>query len=292
MVDAAQAAHRCWLSGKALTLTLGAHIRANGIRQHYLHCPGPGPRVLIVPGIVSPAILWRHVVEWLQATHDCYALDVRGRGLSETGIHLDYGLDACTADLVGFVRTMGIAPLTLVGHSMGGRIAAKAADTAPELFDALVLLDPPTSGPGRRPYPVPKSRTLGLLRSAQRAEAPPAVRAPDSQPWPDELLRLRREWLPTCDERAVHAAYDDFHTQDLFADLAGAQMPVSLIAAGIGDVVSDADIDEMRRVHADLRAVRLAGVGHQMQAENFTAFKQALGAMLSKQRPETERGDS
>lgn len=292
MVDAAHAAHPCWLSGKALTLTLGAHIRANGIRQHYLHCPGAGPRVLIVPGIVSPAILWRHVGEWLQASHDCFALDVRGRGLSETGVHLDYSLDACAADLVGFVRTMDLAPLTLVGHSMGARIAAKAAITAPELFDSLVLLDPPTSGPGRRPYPVPKSRTLGLLRSAQRAEATPAVQAPESQPWPDELLRLRREWLPTCDERAVHAAYDDFHAQDLFADLAGAQMPVSLIAAGTGDVVSDADIEEMRRVHAGLRAVRLAGVGHQMQAENFAAFRQALGAMLNKQEPVTERGDS
>jgi len=232
------------------------------------------------------------VGEWLQASHDCFVLDVRGRGLSEAGPHLDYGLDACAADLVGFVRTMDLAPLTLVGHSMGARIAAKAAVTAPELFDALVLLDPPTSGPGRRPYPVPKSRTLGLLRSAQRAEAPPAIQPPQPQPWPDELLQLRREWLPTCDERAVHAAYDDFHAQDLFADLVGAPMPVSLIAAGTGGVVSDADIDEMRHVHAGLRAVRLAGVGHQMQAENFAAFRQALGAMLRKQEPETERGDS
>ena len=279
-----------------MTLTLGAHIWANGIRQHYLHCPGDGPRVLIIPGIVSPAILWRHVGEWLQATHDCFALDVRGRGLSEAGVHLDYGLDACAADLVGFVRTMDLAPLTLVGHSMGARIAAKAAVTAPELFVSLVLLDPPTSGPGRRPYPVPKARTLALLQSAHRAEASPAVQAQGSRPWPDELLRLRSEWLPTCDERAVHAAYDDFHAQDLFADLARAPMPVSLIAAGTGDVVSDADIEEMRCVHAGLRAVRLAGVGHQMQAENFAVFRQALGAMLGihepEKEPETERGDS
>lgn len=269
-------------SGEALTQTSGAHTWANCIRQHYLHFAGLGPRVLIVPGIVSPAILWRHVGEWLCATHDCYVLDVRGRGLSESGDHLDYGLDVCAADLVAFVRTLQLGPLALVGHSMGARIAARsAAKAGSELFSSLVLLDPPTSGPGRRPYPIPKSRTLALLRSAQRAEATSAALAKGARPWPDSLQRLRTEWLPTCDERAVHAAYDDFHAQDLFEDLSHTSMPVSLIAAGTGDVVSDADIDEMRSVRPDLRAVRLAGVGHQMQAEDFEAFRRALDAMLA-----------
>lgn len=275
-----------------MTLVSGAHVRANGIRQHYLHFAGAGPRVLIVPGIVSPAILWRHVGEWLRATHDCFVLDVRGRGLSESGSHLDYGFDACAGDLVAFVRTMGLGPAIVIGHSMGARIAVRAASEAPELFDSLVLLDPPTSGPGRRPYPIPKFRTLELLRSAQRADAPATARASGTRPWPDDLQRLRAEWLPSCDERAVHVAYDDFHTQDLFADLARTSIPVSLIAAGTGDVVSDADIEEMRRVRAGLRAVRLPGVGHQMQAEDFAAFSHMLGAMLGNQDSETGRGAS
>ena len=264
-----------------MTPTNGAHVWANGIRQHYLHFAGAGPRVLIVPGIVSPAILWRHVGEWLCATHDCFVLDVRGRGLSESGAHLDYGFDVCAADLVAFVSALKLGPLTLVGHSMGARIAVRAASAAPELFDSLVLLDPPTSGPGRRPYPIPKSRTLALLRSAWRAEPATATPLPGSSLWPEDLLRLRNEWLPTCDERAVHAAYDDFHAQDLFADLAQTVIPVSLIAAGIGEVVSDEDIADMRRARPDLRAVRLLGVGHQMQAEAFAAFSAALADMLS-----------
>ena len=237
-----------------MTHASGAHVRANGIRQHYLHFAGPGPRVLIVPGIVSPAILWSHVGEWLRATHDCFVLDVRGRGLSESGAHLDYGLAACASDLVDFIRTMALDPVIVVGHSMGARIAARAAGEAPGLFGALVLVDPPTSGPGRRPYPIPKARTLALLRAAQASggkppgaapaeAAPPALQPAAPRPWPEALQRLRAEWLPTCDERAVHVAYDDFHGQDLFADLARAAVPVSLIAAGTGEVVSDADID-------------------------------------------------
>jgi N-formylmaleamate deformylase len=259
----------------------GAHVRANGIRQHYVHFASRGPALLVVPGIVSPAVLWRHVGEWLSAEYDCYVLDVRGRGLSEAGPHLDYSVDACAQDVIAFVQATSIERPIVLGHSMGGRIALRAAAQAPGLFGGLVLIDPPTSGPGRRPYPVPKARTVDLLRAAHRGEAMEAIRRSSAAPWPEDLLQLRAEWLSTCDERAVHVAYDDFHNQDIFADLAQTKEPVSLLCAGEGGVVSDADIAQMKQLRSDLHATRLPGVGHQMQAENFAAFKQALAGILS-----------
>ncbi|ARP81206.1 hypothetical protein CAL12_10375 [Bordetella genomosp. 8] len=262
----------------------GAHIRANGIRQHYLHFSGDRPAAVIVPGIVSPAILWSHVGEWLCAEHDCYVLDVRGRGLGEAGPHLDYGVDACAQDVVSFIQARGLHQPIVLGHSMGGRIALRAAAQTPGVFGGLVLIDPPTSGPGRRPYPVPKARTVDLLRAAHRGEALEAIQRSKAAPWPEDLQRLRAEWLSTCDERAVHVAYDDFHNQDIFADLAKTKEPVSLLCAGDGGVVSDDDIAKMKQLRSDLHAVRLPGVGHQMQAENFDAFKQALAGILSRHR--------
>ncbi len=258
----------------------GAHLRVNGIRQHYLHFPGSGPCVLIIPGIVSPAMLWCHVGAWLAESRECFILDVRGRGLSESGPHLDYGFDACAADVVAFAQAMAREAATVVGHSMGARIALRAAASSPGLFGELILVDPPTSGPGRRPYPVPKARTLAMLRAARRGEALQA----GANPWPADLQQLRAQWLPTCDERAVHAAYDDFHGQDMFADMERVAEPLSLICAGDGGVVDDTDLAEMHRRRADLRSVRLPGVGHQMQAENFAAFRQALDGMLDRHR--------
>lgn len=255
----------------------GGHVRANGIRQHYLHFPGEGRPVVIVPGIVSPAALWTHVGERLVPRFDCHVLDVRGRGLSESGPHLDYGLDACAQDLIAFVEALGLAPQPIViGHSMGARIALRAAAQAAGRLHSLVLLDPPTSGPGRRPYPVPLARTLALLRAAQRGEAAAALRASTATPWPEALQQLRAEWLSTCDERAVFAANEDFHGQDMFADLAQSELPISLICAGEGGVVADTDVDDMRSRRPALHAVRLAGVGHQMQAENPEAFCRLL----------------
>jgi N-formylmaleamate deformylase len=264
-----------------MTASCGAHVRVNGIRQHYLRFGGSGQCVVIVPGIISPAILWEHVGRWLSATFDCFVLDVRGRGLSEAGAHLDYGLTACGRDLAGFVRTLGLSKATVIGHSMGARIALRSTAEAPELFGSLILVDPPTSGPGRRPYPIAKSRTLSLLHAAYRGEVLTALQAGTAKAWPKELERARAEWLPSCDERALHVAYDCFHDEDMFADLARTTEPVSVIAAGEGGVVSDADIEEMRRIRPDIHALRVPAVGHQMQAEDFDVFRQVLGEVLN-----------
>jgi N-formylmaleamate deformylase len=268
-------------------LPLGSHVRVNGIRQHALRFGGRGARMVVVPGIVSPAMLWAHVGQWLGACCEVHVLDVRGRGLSEAGPHLDYGVEACARDVAGFVREKQLGPVIVMGHSMGARIAARAVARFGEHFRAAVLLDPPTSGPGRRPYPIPAERTLGLLRAAQRGEAWAAPVAgtgtgtgTGTGVWPDDLQHLRAEWLPTCDERAVRQAYEDFHGEDFFADLAQAPVPLSLLCAGEGGVVSDEDVAEMQRLHPDIAVVRLAGVGHQMQAENFGAFKRALAPLL------------
>jgi N-formylmaleamate deformylase len=258
-------------------------IRANGIRQHYIHFAGGDRRVLVVPGIVSPAILWSHVGKWLAPDYDCFVLDVRGRGLSESGAHLDYGVDSCAKDVAAFIGEARMGPTVVIGHSMGARIALRMATQDPELLRALVLVDPPTGGPGRRTYPIPLARTLGLLRAAHRGEAAEALRTSTAAPWPAELQRLRAEWLSTCDERAVYAAYEDFHSQDMFADLAKSTLPVSLICAGEGGVVSDADVDEMLQLRPGMETVRLQGAGHQMQAEDFIGFKNVLGDILARQ---------
>lgn len=263
-----------------MQLPRGFHVRANGIRLHYLRYGARGPRLVIVPGIVSPAMLWAHVAEWLAACSECFVIDVRGRGLSEAGAHLDYGLDACAEDLCAFVREIELGPAIWVGHSMGARIALRAAARGAAPLGSLVLLDPPTSGPGRRSYPIPAERTLGLLRAAHRGEGQAALASGAGVPWPEELQRLRAEWLTTCDERVVPAAYADFHGQDMFADLARAQVPTSLICAGEGGVVTEDDVAEMLRLRPDISVVRLAGVGHQMQAEDFGAFRRALADVL------------
>lgn len=92
------------------TLLYGANVHANGIRQHCLRFGGTGKPLLLVPGIVSPAALWQPVGRRLGRHFDVYVLDVRGRGLSESGPHLDYSIDACADDVIALTCSRHFHP--------------------------------------------------------------------------------------------------------------------------------------------------------------------------------------
>jgi N-formylmaleamate deformylase len=263
----------------------GAHVHANGIRQHYLcYCSATAenrglPPVIIVPGITSPAVTWGFVAERLASKVDTYVLDVRGRGLSAAGTHLDYSLDAQAADLIALAEALGLKQYSVVGHSMGARIAIRAARTQPEGLTRAVLVDPPMSGPGRRPYPANLSWYTDSIQQAQKGIDLHAMRT-FCPSWTDEQLILRAQWLHTCDERAVRISFDGFHSDDVHADLGNLRCPSLLITAGRGDVVRDEDVSECLQLAPAMSHARVAGAGHMIPWDDEEGFYKAFSSFL------------
>lgn len=268
----------------------GGNVHANGIRQHYLRYGGEKAGrdpVVIVPGITSPAITWGFVAERFGQQFDTYVLDVRGRGLSSASDTLDYSLDAQAHDLLGFLEAMDFRQASILGHSMGGRIAVRAARIDSERGAAasvtriarVAMIDPPVSGPGRRAYPAQlpwyvDSMALaraGIDRERMRRFCPT---------WTDEQLQLRAEWLHTCDERAIRASYDGFHTDDVHADMPYVKQPALLMKAGRGDVIRDADIAELRDLIPQLDVSTVQNAGHMIPWDDEEGFYAACGAFF------------
>lgn len=272
------------------TFLYGGNVHANGIRQHYLRYGGTADgrdardAVIIVPGITSPAITWGFVGERFGTRFDTYVLDVRGRGLSSAGDALDYSLDAQAADVIAFAQALGLARYQIVGHSMGGRIGIRAARAKPAGLTRLVMVDPPVSGPGRRAYPAQLPWYVDSIRLATEGADAEAMRR-FCPTWTDDQLRLRAEWLHTCDERAVLASFDGFHTDDIHVDLPHIGVPTLLITAARGDVVLPADVEELKSLRPGLLEVRVPDAGHMIPWDNeagfYAAFADFLGAPLA-----------
>jgi len=267
------------------TFLYGANVAANGIRQHYLRYGGSGgargerAAIIVIPGITSPAITWGFVGEVFGRAFDTYVIDVRGRGLSEASPLLDYSLDAQGDDVVAFASALGLKRFTLVGHSMGARIAARAAMHKPAGLESVVLVDPPVSGPGRREYPGKTPwyvNSMALARDGMDVESMRAF----LPTWTDDELRLRAEWLHTCDERAVLKSYEGFHTDNFHADAAQLHVPSLLITAERGDVVRDEDVAELQRATPSMEHVRVPGAGHMIPWDNAEGFYTAFGEFL------------
>lgn len=264
----------------------GGHVHANGVRQHYLRYGGPKPGrdpIILLPGITSPAITWGFVGERLGAAFDVYILDIRGRGLSEASADLDYSLDAQADDAIAFAAALDLQTYAIVGHSMGARIAIRAARSHPAGLTRVVLIDPPVSGPGRRPYPANLAWYTDSMAVARRGAGIDEMRR-FCPTWTDAQLQLRAEWLHSCDERAILTSFDGFHTDDIHADLPHLAVPARLIVAERGDVVTDDDVAEIKTLCASIEVTRVADAGHMIPWDNepgfYRAFEDFLGSRI------------
>ncbi len=265
----------------ASTFLYGAHLQANGIRQHYLRYGGEGTPIILIPGITSPAITWGFVGERLGRHFDAYLLDVRGRGISEAGPHLDYRIDACARDVVELANALGLKDYILMGHSMGGRFAIRAARNPKSSVRKIVLLDPPVGGPGRREYPIPFVWLENSMRAAQRGAGVEEMRT-FMPTWEDHQIRLRTEWLPSCDMRAIEVAYRGFHEDDIHSDLPHLKIPVLLVAAGKGGVILPEDEIEFKKLLPLIQIERVEKAGHLMPWDDFEGFFRAMNGFLGK----------
>lgn len=131
-----------------------AYVEANDIRLHYLSWGDEGspPLVLLHPtGFL--AWTWHPVAERLAtAGYRVLAYDARGHGDSDKPPD-DYHWQRMVDDLKNFLDRLSLRGLPLVGHSMGGGVAAYLAARHPGYASHLVLIEPIIFPAGERPNP-------------------------------------------------------------------------------------------------------------------------------------------
>jgi N-formylmaleamate deformylase len=162
---------------------------------------------------------------------------------------------------------------------MGGRIAIRLAAHAPECVGKLVLVDPPVSGPGRRPYPLPLDWYLDSIDKVSRGQGLEEMRK--ALPWSDEHLELRMEWLPTCDKTAVAESHKSFHEEEIHSDLPKIRSETFLMYAEKGGTISDSEADEFVRALRKGRKQRIDGAGHMIPWDRLEAFVSAVRTFLA-----------
>ena len=127
-------------------------VEIAGCAVYLRHWPagdgGGGGRMLLVHGTRANTHWWDHVARLLSPQVDCTAIDLSGNGRSSRRPRYT---PALWAEEVRVAASSGRS--TLVGHSMGGRLALIAAARYPELFDQVVIVDTlvhPMYGDGER----------------------------------------------------------------------------------------------------------------------------------------------
>lgn len=117
---------------------------ADGRHLRVARTPGRGRPLVLLHGLLDDASGWAGVMA--RAAEPCVAVDLPGFGRSCAP--RDASLEAYAADVAEALEHLGIAHATVVGHSLGGGVAAALAQRSPAV-DALALLAPVGFGPIR-----------------------------------------------------------------------------------------------------------------------------------------------
>lgn len=233
-------------------------VRSGELRLHVLDYGGPGVPLVVLPGITSPAITMDFVARELTDLVRPVVLDVRGRGLSDSGP--SYSLDEYADDALAVIDGLGLERPVLLGHSMGARIAAVCAVRDRPLRGA-VLVDPPLSGPGRGPYPTALQVFRDQLAQARRGTTADEVAA--SWPsWPRREQELRARWLGSCDEEAIAATHRGFEADDFFDTWPAVTVPTVLVHGGDSPVVTARGAAELADRNPLATVVAVPGAAH------------------------------
>lgn len=129
-----------------------AELTINGARLFFEEAGAGGSSFLFVHGGASDHRAWGPQFADLSGDCRCLAVDLRGCGQSdEVG---PYTPAQHVADLAEVIRTLGLAPAIVAGHSFGGLYALMLNDAEPSLVNGIVVADTPLRPEGLDPRAV------------------------------------------------------------------------------------------------------------------------------------------
>jgi pimeloyl-ACP methyl ester carboxylesterase len=253
----------------------------NGIRMAYTD-QGQGPALLFVHGFPLSRGTWSRQVQAFSATHRVIAPDLRGLGETEA----TDGPTAMTRfaeDVHALVQHLGLGPVTLAGHSMGGYIALAFAKAYPQALAGLVLVG--TKAGADTPEAATARRALAARVQAEGtsvvvdAMAPKMLAADNTDP---VLAAAVRGYMKLATPTGVVGALLGMAERPDMGPSAGQIRTRTLVVTGTGDVIMPpAESEALAKAIPGAQLELIPGAGHLVALEAPEAFNAVLKVWLA-----------
>lgn len=168
------------------------------------------PAVVLLHALGEQSTTWDDLTPRLADSFRTHAFDLRGHGLS--GWTDSYSLEQMRDDVLAAIDRLALAPVTLVGHSMGAIVAYLVAMQRPHVVERLVLEEPVAPLPRDHAIPQRPSAPLGFDWAVV-----PAIVGQVNSPDPTWWTRLAEITAPTL---LVGGGADSHVPQDKLAMMA------------------------------------------------------------------------
>jgi pyruvate dehydrogenase E2 component (dihydrolipoamide acetyltransferase) len=190
-----------------------------------------GTPTLLLHGFGADLNSWMFTQSALAESARTIALDLPGHGGSAKDVGAG-DADALTGAVEAALAALGIARAHLIGHSLGGAVAASLAARRPDRIASLTLIATAGLGPD-----INAAFIDGFIRAARRKDATEVLQllvhdpALVSRTMVEDVLRYKRlDGVPAALETIAHAWFaGGRQTLDLVAAITALTMPVQVI---------------------------------------------------------------
>lgn len=242
---------------------------------------GEGERhIVLVHGFGGDLDNWLFNIDALAGAGTVHALDLPGHGQSEKALK-DASLKGLSDALIGFLDAQGIASAHLVGHSMGGAVAARTALDHPGRVQSLSLIS--SAGLGEE---INGGYIDGFVAAASRRDLKPVLEqlfhdpATVTRQLVDDLLKYKRlDGVDTALRDLAAGLFAGGRQGGVLADeLKQAKTPV-LVVWGQSDAVIPAAHGSALGVRAKTEVIGEAG--HMVQMEKASRVNELVLAHVT-----------
>jgi pimeloyl-ACP methyl ester carboxylesterase len=218
-----------------------------------------------------------------------FMVDLRGHGKSSWADYQTYDTAHYAADIIAFIEQVIGTPVALVGHSLGGLVAAQTATARPDLVHALLLEDPPffegdeavrNASPVAAFFP----KLVAAVRALQARSAPASdYEALVRDTTPQEDWATRSEMLRHWDPSTMQAAIDGVVWRT-FDPVATFSCRVTILQAdpAFGGVFKPADGPLVMATNPHANIVLVKGAAHGIHSQpTLAAYLRELDRFLA-----------
>jgi len=267
---------------------ISADCTVQGTRLHYYRTGEAKPPLVLVHGITDDGLCWAPVAAALSGSLDVIMVDMRGHGKSaapEDG----YTLKNMAAELAGLIQALDLEKPFILGHSMGAITTLVLAGLFPGLARAILLEDPPPFWNLKASSPIDdessksladwiaanKRKTGADLLAEARANYPSWSQT-ELEPW----INSKHRYSPKITALVRPADILSLDLPNLFKRIACSVLFISADVS-LGAISTPGDIAALQRSVPQLQVAHLAGAGHSIRRDQFSAYLAAVQRFLT-----------
>ncbi|WP_434694864.1 alpha/beta hydrolase [Pseudomonas sp. Z1-14] len=262
-----------------------------GLRLHFLRWGDPsGVPLVLLHGLRAYAQTWESLVEALGGGYCIYALDQRGRGLSDWAPAASYHTQSYVEDLQDFVDHAGLQRFVLLGHSLGGANALEYARQTPGRLIGLIIEDigPGSSSQGDGAARIRREMNQTPMRfddwQAARAFWQAARPGLSEQGLASRLAHSMKESEGTIrwrhDQQGIAEARLSIEPTDLWPAVRALDCPTLFIRGARSDFLPAPTLQAMRECNAQVRTAEVADASHYVHDDQGEVFNRLVTEFL------------